>query len=271
MSTSSVFGNLAETFTVKLGTDLFSNASSLISSIAPIFSAGFGLYLLLVAINAYNRGLDENILDISKRAMGWLVIIALAFNAGQYAKLANLIYNMPEGLSSVFGKSFSVNAFDASAEKLSALLDKLAALDNRFNVLQVGSHLNMFGISQIVALCGWAILGVSFAFYVVAKISLALVLMVGPLFLGCMLFPATRNYGMNWIGQCANYILNVVMFTLLCAMLTSYFDSKVSEFGSSPLDSIAAALLLPAPFLLMTFLFLIVAWNIPSITTALTG
>lgn len=270
--TSTIFSNLAETFTVKLSTDLFNNVSSLISSIAPIFSAGFGLYLLLVAINAYNRGLDENILDISKRAMGWLVIIALAFNASEYNKLAHIIYNMPENLASVFSNHFSVNAFDTSAEKLSDLIDKLKALDESFNVLQVGTHLAMtFLVILPVSICGWTLLGVSFAFYVVAKISLALVLMVGPIFIGCMLFPATRNYGMNWIGQCANYILNIVMLSLLSTMLITFFDQKISEFGSSTLNSIAQALLLPGPFLIMTFMFLIVAWNIPSITTALTG
>lgn len=269
---SAIFENLSQTITVKLGTDLLHNASSLISSIAPLFSIGFGIYILLVIINAYGRGFDENIVDLSKRLVGWLVIIACAFNASQYDKLANMIYSMPEGLASVFGNHFSINAFDVSTAKLSSLIDRLGELDHSFHVLQVGTHFVMSGVvTPIVMLCGYTIIGVSFAFYAVAKISLALVLMVGPLFIGCMLFPATRTYGMNWIGQCANYVINTVMLSLLCSIALSFFDGKVSEFDTEALSNIAAAMLLPGIFLIMTFLFLIVAWNIPSITNALTG
>ncbi len=50
------------------------------------------------------------------------------------------------------------------------------------------------------------LLAVMFAFYVLGKVSLAMVLMIRPIFIGFGLFPATRQYAMNWIGQCLNYV-----------------------------------------------------------------
>lgn len=271
-SSSTIFSSLADMFTVKLGSDLFSHTASLISGIAPFFSICFGIYVLLVVVNGYGRGFDENILDLSKRMFGWLIVIACAFNAAQYAKLANIIYNLPEELCSLFNTSFGASIFDSASAKLEELIDKLVIYDRSLNVFQVGSHLIMTILVIFpVSLCGYTVLGVSFAFYAVAKISLAMVLVVGPLFIGSMLFPATRQYGMNWIGQCLNYMISILMLSVVSSILIDYFNDKILSLGGGEFDSVAQALLLPAPFLLMTFFFLIVIWNIPQITSSLTG
>ncbi|MDF7675960.1 type IV secretion system protein [Neisseriaceae bacterium ESL0693] len=271
-TSSTIFSSLADMFTVKLGSDLFSHTSSLISGIAPFFSICFGIYVLLVITNGYGRGFDENILDFSKRMFGWLIVIACAFNAAQYAKLANIIYNMPEELCSLFNTSFGAGIFDSASAKLEELIDKLVLYDRGLNVFQVGSHLVMSLLVIFpVSICGYTVLGVSFAFYAVAKISLALVLAVGPLFLGAMLFPATRQYAMNWIGQCLNYIISILMLSIISSILIDFFNDKILSLGGGEFSSVAQAMLLPAPFLLMTLFFLIVIWNIPQITSALTG
>lgn len=272
--TSDLFTGLANEFTTKLGDNLFASVGSFISSIAPLFSIGFGIYILLVVINAYGRGFDENVMDLAKRSVGWLIVIAFAFNAGQYAKLANLIYAMPEELASTFsvGK-YNISAFDASAAKLEELVAQLYKLDDSQPPWEFGFHMAVnFRIIPIVLVCGYILLGASFAYYVVAKVCLALVIMVGPLFLGSMLFPATRQYGMNWIGQCLNYVVMVVMFTILGLLQTAYFDQQINKYlNQGVAGDIVVAEGLPSLFIIVTIFFLLVAWKIPSITSALTG
>ena len=109
------------------------------------------------------------------------------------------------------------------------------------------------------------------AFYLVAKLSLAMVIMIGPIFIGCMLFPATRQWGMNWIGQIMNYTVTVVFYTILGVLQLDYFNNHLVNVLSG--GDLAIAMLIPVlcMFFVSTCIFVIVAWNIPSIASALTG
>ena len=89
--TTSAFSDIANSLLNGMGSDLFSKSGDLISGIAPFFQTCFGIYMLLVILDYYNRGLDEKVIDLGKRIVGWLVIIAFAFNASQYLKLKKKI------------------------------------------------------------------------------------------------------------------------------------------------------------------------------------
>lgn len=272
---TSIFTDLSKEFVATLGDNLFSAVGSFISGLAPLFAAGFGIYVMIVALNAYNRGLDDNIIDMAKKFVGWMIVISCAFNASQYPEIAKLIYSMPENMASLFSnKSFDASAFDASAQKLDGLLDKINTLaESKSGIEGVGFKINVTAkIWLVVFLCGNLMLAMSFAYYIVTKICLAMTIMVGPLFIGMMLFPATRQYGMNWIGQCLNYTVTVVLFSILGMVQTAYFDSQIDKYitGDIATDLIAAEML-PPIFFLMTLFFVLAAIKIPGIASALTG
>src|SRR5690606_28344440 len=99
----STVSEVTELFTSKLGPDLFEKTGQFIEGIAPLFSMGLSLYVVLLTFYYYNRGFDESIVDLSKRVLVWLIIIAFAFNASNYTKLAGIIYALPDDLSALFG------------------------------------------------------------------------------------------------------------------------------------------------------------------------
>lgn len=118
-SSTSLFSDIANTILNGMGTDLFSKSGNLISGIAPLFQIGFGIYILLVALNYYNRGFDENIVDLGKRLVGWMLIIAFAFNSSQYQKLANIMWMLPENLSGLMGTStYTASALDTASNNI---------------------------------------------------------------------------------------------------------------------------------------------------------
>lgn len=109
-----MFESLFESLLTGLGTDLFQKTTKLIAELSPLFAAGFGIYIMIVALNAYNRGLDGNVLDLTKKVVGWLIIISCAFNATQYLKIANMLYEFPEQMASLItGAPYSANQLDA--------------------------------------------------------------------------------------------------------------------------------------------------------------
>ena len=269
---SGYFSAVAETLLNGMGTNLFSKTGSLITAISPFFSVCFGIYILLVIIDGYNRGFDENFLDLAKRAFGWLIIISCAFNAGQYVKLANMAYTLPDELSSLFGNgTYTVSAIDAGLNNVMEMTGKAWAIGSKIGFTDFADKMTAYGIACGIGLFGSIFFVVTAAFYLVAKLSLAMVIMIGPVFIGCLLFPSTRQWGMNWIGQILNYTITVGFYTILGVLQLDYFNNNLNNLIGGGETSLVMLLPVVCMFFVSTVIFIIVAWNVPGIASALTG
>ena len=269
---SGYFSAVAETLLNGMGSNLFSKASSLIAAISPFFSVCFGIYILLIIMDAYNRGFEENVMDIGKRLGGWLLIICLAFNAGQYNNLANMLYNLPDELSSLFGNgTYTVSAIDTGLNNVMEMTGKAFAIGNEYSMTDFAEKLTAWGIACGIFIFGGLFFVITGALYLVAKLSLAMVIMVGPLFIGCLLFPGTRQWGMNWIGQILNYTITIGFYTILGVLQLDYFNNNLNNLIGGGETSLVLLLPVLCMFFISTVIFIIVAWNVPSIASALTG
>ena len=93
-----------------------------------------------------------------------------------------------------------------------------------WSMLQVSDKLMLYIVVRL--LLYWLICSFSLhlLYYLIAKLSLAMVIVIGPMFIGSMLFPATRQWGMNWIGQTLNYSVTVVFYVILGALQNDFFS-----------------------------------------------
>lgn len=270
--TTSAFSDIANNLLNGMGTDLFTKSGNLISGIAPAFQIGFGIYILLVALDAYNRGFDENVMDLGKRMVGWLLIIAFAFNSSQYQKLANILWMLPENLSGLLGTStYTASALDTQSNNILTMMENIFAYASELDVLQVSDKLMLYIGGSVAVLLAYLFFIITFAYYLIAKLSLAMVILIGPLFIGSMLFPATRQWGMNWIGQILNYSVTVVFFVILGSLQNDFFQKHLQNAVVGEIASVAQVVGLIPLFFLSTTIFILVAWSIPSIASALTG
>lgn len=271
---STFFADVAKTLGADLGQNLLDKTGDFIGQVTPLFVACFSFYVLLVIWDYYNSSLDVLAVDFLKKCCGWMLIIGLSLAPATYMKLAHIIYGMPDEIAGIFAGGYKVDAsaMDASWKLLMDLLDKISELHEQHQWYEIAVHFRLvIKIGLVITICGALVVGLSFAFYMVAKISLALVLMIGPVFLGCLLFPATRQYAINWIGQCLNHILTCTMFVLLVKIQMAAFDKAINMTMSGGIANYSAAEVLPPLFLLQTIIFLVVVFNIPSIASALTG
>ena len=271
---STFFADVAKTLGADLGQNLLDKTGDFIGQVTPLFVACFSFYVLLVIWDYYNSSLDVLAVDFLKKCCGWMLIIGVSLAPATYMKLAHIIYRMPDEIAGIFAGGYKVDAsaMDASWKLLMDLLDTISKLHEKYQWYDIGVHFGIvIKIGLVITICGALVVGLSFAFYMVAKVSLALVLMIGPVFLGCLLFPATRQYAINWIGQCLNHILTCTMFVLLVKVQMAAFDKAINmALNGSAFDYVSAEIL-PPLFLLQTIIFLVVVFNIPSIASALTG
>ena len=255
-----------------MGSDLFSKSGDLISGIAPFFQTCFGIYMLLVILDYYNRGLDEKVIDLGKRIVGWLVIIAFAFNASQYLKLANMLWMLPENLSGLLGtQEYTASALDTQSNNILLMMENIFAYAAELDMLQASDKLMLYAGGSVAVVLAYLFFIITFAYYLIAKLSLAMVIVIGPLFIGAMLFPATRQWGMNWIGQVLNYSVTVVFFVILGTLQNDFFKNHLENAVVGDITSLAQVMGLIPLFFLSTVIFILVAWSIPSIASALTG
>lgn len=276
-----MFDNIFESLLKGMGSDLFAKTANIITAISPLFAAGFGIYIVIVALNAYNRGFDDNLIDLAKRAMGWLIIIACAFNAAQYLKIANILYELPEYMSNLINPgAYNAAVLDNNIDKLKDSMGKVWELKNEISPLDIPAHLGFIFIWVFIFILVALFLTAIAAFYLVAKISLAMVILIGPIFIGAMLFPATRQWGMNWIGQIMNYAVTVTFYVLLGTIQITFFEAHMlsmietdllNKLTQSGPASFIGFIPIAFMFILSTIVFFVVALSIPSIASALTG
>lgn len=272
METTSYFSELANFLLNGMGTNLFQKSNNMISGIAPVFQIGFGIYILLIAFDYYKRGFDENVVDLGKRMIGWLLIIAFAFNSSQYQKLANIMWMLPENLSGLLGTStYTASALDTQSNNILKMMENIFAYASSLDMLQVSDKLMLYISGTVAVILAYLFFLITFAYYLIAKLSLAMVIVIGPMFIGSMLFPATRQWGMNWIGQILNYSVTVVFYVILGALQNDFFKNQLERAVVGEIGSVAQVVGLIPLFFLSTTIFILVAWSIPSISSALTG
>ena len=258
-------------FTITLGPTIFIKAASLIDGITPIFSLGFAVYVLLLTFHYYNRGIDESLLDISKNVLGWTIVLAIALNVGNYAKIATALYGLPDQLSAwLTGTKLEAAMLSKSFAAIQQMVATILKIGNEASTLDIFTPLISVIVAVLSGLMGVIVVLFTYIYFLIAKTSLALVLMIGPPFIAAMLFPSTRQYGMNWIGQVLNNSVLIALNAIVSTLLSAYVAGLITQFNPDAPNWIVLLDILIGLFL-FTVIAIIVTMNIPSIASALTG
>lgn len=267
---STFFVDMTQFITVNMGTSLFESAGNLISNIAPVFSTLFGIYLLMVMVSFWQGGgIDEMFVDFIKRMILFAFLVALAFNASHYHELANIIYVLPDDLAKAFGDvEYSGGALDKIVDDVNTVTDKLELQQNNLGLTEFSLSMKYTIVIWQIEIFMGILLTVLFAFYILAKVSLALVLMIGPIFIGFGLFPSTRQYAMNWVGQCLNYVFNILLLSLIGSMMLVFIKDYVDIMG---VEDIVTAGTLGIILFFTLIVFVLLCWMTPQLASALTG
>ena len=179
---------------------------------------------------------------------------------------------LPENLSGLLGTSdYTASALDTQSNNILMLMENIFSYAAELDMLQVSDKLTLYIGGAFAVLMAYVFFLVTFAYYLITKLSLAMVIVIGPVFIGSMLFPSTRQWGMNWIGQILNYSITIVFFVILGTLQNDFFKNHLESAVVGEISSVAQVAGLIPLFFVSTTIFILVAWSIPSITSALTG
>ena len=210
----------------KLDTFLNTDTSNVIAQVSGPMRAALVLYVLLYGFAILRGSISEPIMDFAIRSLKLAFIYALATTTAYSSWITTpLFQSMPAALSQALGGSGSTDpgtSFDqffARAAYLGEKISQTANVSNPAPWLEAGA----------VDVIGGLAAALGFGVVIVAKVSLALVIALGPIFVACSLFDASRRFFFGWLSQAVNYL---VLMGLIIAVFQMILSLVGDQWGS---------------------------------------
>jgi type IV secretion system protein VirB6 len=244
---SGAFTYLGESLDSALNNFVISSVSSIGQSLrAPLLLAASASvmmrgYFLLRGTRSFSA------VDTALEMASQCVFIGIALSSALYmSNVVAVVNGALDSLVAVFAPG-SMTAYQA----LGHLELQAASVANHYIGLGI-SALPGGGYIDLLSGCGMAFLAavlliVLGGYFLVAKVALALVLSIGPLFIAAYAFAPTRQWFSNWINKVLNYVLLVTLMTanvgLFSSIYSRYLDhlSTVSDTTNPVADCIDLA------------------------------
>jgi type IV secretion system protein VirB6 len=212
---------MINTMTDLTSTALNSVATNLLTTIAPLVAAVFGIYVIFITLN-YMRGAEsEPLPDLMVRIISWSIIISFGLNATGYTSTVLPIVTGLGGdlANSVSGGSVTANSLDTLAIAYLDIIDKgftAAAKSDGFQY--IGDMLFVLLKSFVIIFTLAPFLIAAALALIIANIGALMVAAVAPIFFAFLLFPATRQYFSSWINTMLSYAL-IPLFVAVIAVI----------------------------------------------------
>lgn len=246
----------------KLDTFLNARAGSVIAAVAGPLRAALVLYVLLYGIAILRGAIAEPIMDFAVRSLklGFIYLLATTLAYSSYVTTP-LFHTLPDALTQAISGSSVPDvgaAFDQFFSRAAYLADKVAKTGSL-------ADLGPWILSAVVYLVGALAAALGFSVVLLAKVALALLIALGPIFIACALFDASRRFFFGWLSQAVNYVVLFALIITVFQLVLSLIDQQWSEIDG--LDPTAGGAVFIALCLLAAIFFL----QTPAIAAGVAG
>ena len=237
-------------------------SSALMGHLKGPLTAAATLYIALYGWFVLKGSIQEPAMDFIFKCMKIVIITMLATTAADYNTYVSTFFfhTVPEEIGTALNISSQPgNPYDTI---MSTAVDKgLAMWDVApwgasmvFDALMVGI---IFVTAAFVCVVGFIV-------SVYAKMALALLLVLGPVFVALALFDATRRFTEGWLGQVANFVVLQILVVSLGSLMLDTLITLITALNEEN-DVATAAVTYAAYTLCATYLF----YQLPTIASSL--
>lgn len=257
-----IFGPAYTFIEGKLDQLLGESASRILAEVSGPLRVALVLYVVLYGFAILRGAIAEPMMDFAVRSVKLALIAALVTTAayGEWVTQP-LFHALPDILARAIAGTASGDpggAFDQFFNRAAYLGEKVAneaTLTDPLPLLVSGA---VFVVGALAAALGFGVA-------MLAKLALALLVALGPAFIACALFEATRRYFFGWLGQAVSYL---VLFALILAIFQLVLAVVAQEWSSiDSSDPMSGALMFIGLSLLGAIFFL----QTPAIAAGIAG
>ncbi|SOF01980.1 TrbL/VirB6 plasmid conjugal transfer protein [Burkholderia sp. OK233] len=260
MADVQLFTSMTNSFDKNVLNTISTGSNNIIALISPLMATCFSIYVLLILWTYWQGRNDEPINDFLMRMATWALILTCGMNIQFYSEYVVPFFNgfgeqlagaLTNGSNPVSGLDNLLNAYIHAAQAIYAQASGLKVIAAVWTI-------------ALMIIFGGPFMAIAVAYIILAKFALGLLLALGPLFISAALFPPSRQFFWNWVGQCMNYTLLVALFAAACALEVNFAMGVVPLNGS---PSIAQVIDLD----IMGLAFWVISLNLPGLASSLAG
>ncbi len=246
----------------KLEVFLNERASSVMAEVSGPLRAALVLYVLLYGFAILRGAIQEPFMDFVVRSIKLAFVYMLATTVAYSSYVTQPLFHvLPDTLTQAVsgaGVPDVGSAFDQFFARAAYLAEKIW---NKATPVNIAPLI----LSAVVYTVGALAAAVGFGVVLIAKVALALLVALGPIFIACALFDATRRFFFGWLSQAVNYL---VLFALIITVFQLILSLVAQQWGSiDGADPMAGGLLFVALCLLGAIFFL----QTPAIAAGIAG
>ncbi|RXT29875.1 conjugal transfer protein TrbL [Rhizobium leguminosarum] len=257
-----VFSFVDGQFKAPLENFISSGTSNIASWISGPLTAALTLYVVLYGYLVLRGSVQEPILEFAFRAMKLAIIVMLVRNASEYQSYVTNIFfdTLPREISQALnsGTAPSASTFDSLLDKGQKCAQDIWAratwpadiVNGIGGMMAIGASFTVAAIGYIVSLY--------------ARLALAIVLAIGPIFVALAMFQSTRRFTESWIGQLANFVILQVLVVAIGSLLISCIDTTFTA-----IESYTDVMMRPVALCAICLAALYVFYQLPGIASAL--
>jgi type IV secretion system protein VirB6 len=186
------------------------SSDAVIGVLTPVAVTAVTLYVLWTGFQVMRGDVQEPVTSLVWRWFRVAIITGLTLNRPQY--------RIQEAFASAFGGVLSMGGtIDQMAAPFTTLMETLFTEASSGLVPQF----SLFIAGAICATASIVMAFVAMGLFLVAKVSLALLLAVGPAFIFCAMFPVTQRYAENWLSSSLVAVFTNVLIMAVITFLAS--------------------------------------------------
>ena len=246
----------------KLGVFLGERASAMIGVVSGPLRAALVLYVLLYGFAILRGSISEPVMDFAVRSLKLAIVYMLATTAAYSSWVTDPLFHvLPNALTQAISGSGTPDvgsAFDQFFNRAAYLADKIA---KEATPIDFGPWI----LAAVVYIIGALAAALGFGVVLIAKVALALLVALGPIFVACALFEATRRFFFGWLSQAVNYLVLFALIITIFQLILSLVGDQWGQIDGS--DPMAGGLLFVALCLLGSIFFL----QTPAIAAGIAG
>jgi type IV secretion system protein VirB6 len=246
----------------KLDVFLNERASSVMAQVSGPLRAALVLYVLLYGFAILRGAIQEPFMDFVVRSLKLAFIYMLATTVAYSTYVTQPLFHvLPDNLTQAISGSGVPDvgsAFDQFFNRAAYLAEKIT---KEASPIDFGPWI----LGAAVYIIGALAAAIGFGVVLIAKVALALLVALGPIFVACALFDATRRFFFGWLSQAVNYL---VLFALIITVFQLILSLVAQQWGNiDGSDPMAGGLLFIALCLLGAIFFL----QTPAIAAGIAG
>ena len=246
----------------KLDVFLNERATSVMAQVSGPLRAALVLYVLLYGIAILRGAIQEPFMDFVVRSIKLAFIYMLATTVAYSTYVTQPLFHvLPDTLTQAVsggGVPDVGSAFDQFFNRAAYLAEKIT---KEASPIDFGPWI----LGAVVYIVGALAAAIGFGVVLIAKVALALLVALGPIFVATALFDATRRFFFGWLSQAVNYL---VLFALIITVFQLILSLVAQQWGSiDGSDPMAGGLLFIALCLLGAIFFL----QTPAIAAGIAG